>query len=155
MKAITTLFASIFVTLSLSAALINPDAQPSSQSSYYYNRSSDQNPTPAMQSQMNNPYGTPTMNTDGSKGKDRFRTADDQKLGSQLRQQLVEIVGLPQANDIMLVIDGGDVQITGKAPSQDAIAKITQNVTMTKGVKSVTNRLESTNGKAPVQLKKY
>lgn len=75
--------------------------------------------------------------------KDRFTTTEDHKLGSQIHVQIAEIIGAPNGNEIILIIDQGDVKLIGKVPSEEAKTKIAQAVQQIKGVKSVHNKLES------------
>lgn len=74
--------------------------------------------------------------------KDRFTTTEDHKIGSQVRVAIAEIVGAPKGNEVILIIDAGDVKLMGKVPSEDAKAKIVQAIHQIKGVKSVHNKLE-------------
>jgi osmotically-inducible protein OsmY len=75
--------------------------------------------------------------------KDRFTTTEDHKLANKVRSKIDEITGGPSSvNNIILVIDNGDVKLVGKVPSAELRTKIGQAITQMKGVKSVHNRLE-------------
>lgn len=75
--------------------------------------------------------------------KDRFTTTEDHKLANLVRAKIIEVAGDPSsANDIILVIDNGDVKLVGKVSSDDFRTRISQAVQQMKGVKSVHNRLE-------------
>jgi osmotically-inducible protein OsmY len=74
---------------------------------------------------------------------DRFTTTEDRKLASLVRDKIAELTGGPSSpNDIILVIDHGDVKLVGKVSSDDLRTKISHAIQQTKGVKSVHNRLE-------------
>lgn len=73
---------------------------------------------------------------------DRFTNSDDRKLGFQLRSELVEMLGAQKANGITLVIDQGDVKLSGKVETEAQRQRINELVKGMKGVKSLTSRLE-------------
>lgn len=95
----------------------------------------------------NNDSWNPTYDSTASatKASDRFTTGDDQKLGSQIRQQIVELIGIPRSGDVVLYVDYGDVKLIGKVPSDEVKNRISQIIREIKGVKSLNNRLETAN----------
>lgn len=84
----------------------------------------------------NNPATAPAQ--------DRFTTPDDGKLGMEVRALLIETVGPDQAKGVILIIDKGDVQLTGTVPSEEKKRAIIDALTKNKGVKSVNNKLTTT-----------
>lgn len=75
--------------------------------------------------------------------KDRFTTAEDQKLGSALKEQIVTLVGIPEAEAIIIIVDSGDVKLTGRVRDEQTKTKIADLAKGMKGVKSVHNKLET------------
>lgn len=75
---------------------------------------------------------------------DRFSSSDDQKLGVEVRGIIVETVGPDDAKEIYIFVDRGDVQLTGKAKSEDKKRAVVDALRANKGVKSVNNKLTVT-----------
>ena len=92
---------------------------------------------------------TPKANGNGPV-QDRFTTPDDGRIGVEARAILIESLGPDQAKAVILIIDKGDVQLTGNAPNEEKKRAVIDALTKTKGVKSVNSKLvtPSNNGAA-------
>jgi hypothetical protein len=109
------LFSSLLITLALDADPINDTMQ---------------NQRTELQSMMSSQSQS-----------DRYSTKDDERLAYQIRRQIAQVA--PQYRDFILYIDKGDVKIMGKVPAEDVKIRIADAIKQVRGVKSVTNRLES------------
>lgn len=75
--------------------------------------------------------------------KDRFTTTEDRTIANLVKAKIAEVTGEPSsANNIILVVDKGDVKVVGKVSSDELRTKISQAILQIKGVKSIHNRLE-------------
>lgn len=74
--------------------------------------------------------------------KDRFTTTEDHMLANLIRAKIAEISPDSDTNDIILVIDNGDVKLVGKINSSDKRTRLSQMIQQMKGVRSVHNKLE-------------
>lgn len=72
---------------------------------------------------------------------DRFSTPDDEKLGVEVRGLIIETVGPDQSKGVILIIDKGDIQLSGKIGSEERKKALIDALTKYKGVKSVNNKL--------------
>lgn len=83
------------------------------------------------------------MNEAETNHKDRFTTGDDQKLGSAIREQVVALIGVPDAGAVIIYVDSGDVKLLGRVRNEQLKAKLADLAKGMKGVKSVHNKLET------------
>jgi osmotically-inducible protein OsmY len=73
---------------------------------------------------------------------DRYTTPNDERLAYQIRRHISQIS--PQSKSVVMYIDRGDVRLMGRVPSEDIKRRIADAVQQVRGVKSVANRLDTT-----------